>query len=51
MCKFLINRGCQHDLVDKLKKTPLHFAKQNKQTAVVDYLNSLKEQTKKGKFK
>jgi hypothetical protein len=42
MCKFLINRGCKHDLIDKNKKTPLHFAKQFKHPAVVDYLVSLK---------
>lgn len=47
MCKFLINRGCQHDLVDGLKKTPLTFAKTGKHTSVVEYLISLKEQNKK----
>jgi ankyrin repeat protein len=51
MCKFLINRGCQYDLVDKLKKTPLYFAKLHKHTGVVEYLVSLKEQSKKPKEK
>lgn len=51
MCKFLINRGCQFDLVDKLKKTPLFFAKFHKRTSVCEYLSSLKDQSKKVKIK
>ena len=49
MCKFLINRGCQHDLVDKVKKTPLNFAKSSKQSAIVEYLLSLKDTVTKKK--
>ncbi len=46
MCKFLVNRGCQFDLVDRNKKTALHFAKTYKHHALVEYFNSLKETTK-----
>jgi ankyrin repeat protein len=46
MCKFLINRGCRHDLLDKSKKMPLHFAKTYKHPSVIEYLASLKEVSK-----
>jgi ankyrin repeat protein len=43
MCKFLINRGCKFDILDKNKKNALHFAKTFKHHALVEYFNSLKE--------
>ena len=43
MCKYLVNKGCQWDLVDKNKKTALHFAKTFKHTGIVDYFNSLRD--------
>lgn len=49
MCKFLINRGCKYDLIDKNKKTPLHFAKGSKHPSVIEYLTSLKESNKSTK--
>lgn len=43
MCKQLINRGCDPLHVDKLKKTPIAFAKANNHPHIVDYLSGFKK--------
>jgi len=44
-----VNRGCQFDLIDKSKKTPIHFAKAAKHHQVIEYFSNLKENNKKPK--
>ena len=51
MCKLLVNRNANYQLVDKNKETPIHYARKNKSRNVIEYFSSLKIQKIKHKEK
>lgn len=42
MCKFLVNRGANFQIVDNNKETPLIYARKRKNKSIVDYFSALR---------
>lgn len=42
MCKLLVNRGANFQIIDNNKETPLIYARKKKNKNIVDYFSGLK---------
>ena len=46
MCKLLVNRGANFQIVDNNKETPVIYARKKKNRSIVEYFNALKNSIK-----